>query len=162
MTRSSGSIAARAAWAAFASAAIAAAVAAIASLAKDLPKGTKLALADLLVVRQTDRHLVAVATELARELDGASDARSAARVVDDEQREVTSTGIRLAVYGAGARPLAGDANVPLVEAGACASARGLRVCGVPAGDARVVAGTLRQTSYGSLALAAAVAAALAG
>ena len=42
------------------------------------------------------------------------------------------------------------------------SARGLRVCGVRAGDARVVAGTLRQTSYGSLALAAAAAAALAG
>lgn len=153
MSRPSTSIAARAVWAAFASAVIAAAIAATAASA----------FAELLVLRQTDRHLMAVALELTRDLDNASDARAIANVVADEQGEVTSTGIRLAVYGAGPPALAGDSNVPFVDSDGCSTVRELRICSVLAtGGSHVVAGTLRETSHALLASAALGAAALAG
>jgi two-component system, OmpR family, sensor histidine kinase MprB len=146
------SIAARAAWAAFASAGFAAAIAAVAASA----------FAEILVLRQTDEHLIDAATELARELRTAHDAPAIENVVRDEQQEATSTGIRFAIYGPSARPLAGDTNVPLVER-PCATNGDLRICRVSApGGTDVVAATLRKTAHTLLGLAALVAAALAG
>jgi signal transduction histidine kinase len=147
------SIAARAAWAAFASAGFAAALAAILASV----------LADLFVLQRTDLYLVTVATEVTRELGSADDVATIESVLRDEQQEVTSTGIRLAIYGSAARPLAGDTNVPSIEGHRCTTVGVLRVCSVPVrGERHVVAATLRETSSRSVAIAAFAAAALAG
>lgn len=152
MSARSTSIAARAAWAAFVSAALSGAFAALVASV----------LADLFVLRQTDRHLVTAAQELTREIGAASPQESLASIVEDEQREVTSTGIRLAVHEAG-RASVGDPNVPRVAAGECATNARLRVCAVAVDSTRqVVAGTLRETSSSAVAIAAIAAAAFAG
>jgi signal transduction histidine kinase len=146
------SLAARAAWAAFLSAGLAAAVAAIAASW----------FANAVVLRATDQHLLAAATELARELDDSRGARSIEDVVRDEQAEATSTGIRFAIYGAGGKHLAGDTNVRAV-AEPCALAADLRICSVSAkSGVHVVAATLREASAPLLVLAALAAATLAG
>ncbi|MBS2012785.1 MAG: HAMP domain-containing histidine kinase [Deltaproteobacteria bacterium] len=152
MSRRSTSIAARAAWAAFASAGFAAAVAAISAIA----------ISDWLVLRQTDRHLSAAATELAREVDAAKEPRDVARAVSDEQQEATTAGIRLAVYGGAGELVAGDATLkPIAET--CATQQDLRICSARgAAGQRILAGTLRDTAHGLLAASAAAAAALAG
>lgn len=146
------SIATRAAWAAFASAVFAAAISAISAIA----------ISDLLVLRQTDRHLVAAATELAREIGPATDPRAIERAAHDEQEEATAAGIRLVVYGPAGALIAGDSSVK-PTADACATQQELRVCGAAgAAGTKVYAATLRETAYGLLTLAAAAAASLAG
>jgi two-component system OmpR family sensor kinase len=114
---------------------------------------------DQLIVDQLDQRLRAATLTLAGELDeereeqadaegtaaggrAPEDVNSVSETLDDENAELASSGIRLAVH-AGGRVLAGDGSLPVVAGGACET-RGIlgariRACARPYGDWLLIA-----------------------
>lgn len=87
-----------------------------------------IAAVDRLVSEQADLRLSAATLTLAGELDEDPPPQRRAEVrttLDDENQEIVTSGIRLAVF-VGGEPLAGDALTPQPEVGACATSRATR------------------------------------
>lgn len=100
--------------------------------------------------------------ELAQDLEAAHDLDGIEAVLRQEQQEVTSVGIRFAIYSAEGRMLAGEQGVHLIDE-PCATVAGLRTCSSSTtSGARVLAATLREPTYPLLVVAALAAASLAG
>lgn len=86
---------------------------------------------DMLVADQADRRLRAATDTLAIELDEErqeDDKDSLDEILDDENREISTSGIRLAVY-AGTTLIAGNGEAPPVQASSCETMSEMRSCG---------------------------------
>jgi signal transduction histidine kinase len=109
---------------------------------------------DQLIAERTDQRLQAAATTLAGELDEEEEERAKAELrgkphtdsmvetLQDENEEIASSGIRLAVFSAG-RHIAGDTAVPYVAPGGCSTSgvvgARVRACARAYGDSVLVA-----------------------
>ncbi len=116
---------------------------------------------DILVANQADRRLRAATDTLEIELNEEKEVPeySLDELLDVENHEIVTSGIRLAVYE-GTLLLAGNNRAPVVEPRSCSTRKGMRACGKPYGRWTLIAAQADERNDWRLLLLSAVGVAL--